>query len=306
MRFLLRFSLPHLTVSLGARTSSSRTRHHHLFQRSSRMSSSTVDVYPWGTPVADDRSTKLVHFLRHAQGTHNVNNDYRSKDNLDAPLTETGMVQCAELAQRIATATDGPLYQLRESAQLIVTSPLRRCIQTATLSLRPLVEREIPMVAHESVRETVNYNCDRRRVMEEITKEHPAIDYKHMEHEHDDIWRSYEERFGCDETFTRHRESGEIHVVAERGRAFFQWLQDQPERHVVVCTHSAFLRCLKNFGNNPNEGVLGVPLLPEQHADPPSQIIPVLQYDCDAFAQEMRRDYENCELRSLVVAFRDD
>ena len=197
-----------------------------------------------------------------------------------------------------------PPWHLRESAELIVTSPLRRCIQTATLSLQPLLEKGTPMVAHEFVRETVNYNCDRRQSLEKIAAEHPHVDFDHIEHEHDDIWQRYEDRFGCDETFTKHRESGEIHVVAERGRAFFEWLREQPQKHIVICTHSAFLRCIKNFGNNKEEGPLGVPQLPEQHADLPSDISPVLEYPSDStFAKEMRRDYENCELRSMKIVF---
>lgn len=279
----------------------------------------SFDVFPYGTKVTD-RPTKVVHFLRHAEGTHNVNKDYRSRTNIDAQLTEKGIRQCQDLAKQIAEASEGPLYDLREKADLIVTSPLQRCIQTATLSLQPLLlsqqrERPLPMVAHEMVRETVNYNCDRRRNIQALQDEHTHVDFTHMTDERDAIWQNYEDRFGCDETFTKHRESGEIHVVADRGRAFFQWLHETypHHSHVVVCTHSAFLRCIKNFGNNPDKGPLGVPLLPEQHDELPDRIIPVLQYslndgkngktDDNKFAQEMKSDYANCELRSMVIGF---
>ena len=275
-------------------------------------SMSTVDIFPFGTTVTD-RPTKVVHFLRHAEGTHNVNEDYRSKLNIDAPLTDRGVEQCQRLARQIASATPGqPLFSLRESTDLIVTSPLTRCIQTATISLQPLLEKEeekrtkIPtLLAHEMVRETVNFNSDRRRTVAEIAEDHPHIDFDSLEHSHDDIWKIYEERFGCDETFTQHRESGEMPLVAERGRAFFEWLKGRPEQHVVVCSHSAFMRCLWNYGNNQDEeSPLGVPQLPEQYTEPPSEIAPVVQYMCDSFAKEMRQNYENCEIRSMVVAFR--
>jgi len=220
----------------------------------------------------------------------------------------------------------------------------------------------IRLVAHDAIRETVNFNCDRRRTISEIIQQleeeqlddddddhdhhddahdettatrKAKIDFQHIEHDHDETWRYYQHEygFGCDETYTGHRESGEIHVVAERGRAFFRWLSQQPQRHVVVCTHSAFLRCLKNYGhrrksdvdeekNDTNDGkntdVTGVPHLPPQHRSiHPDSVVPVLQYhggdgdgdgddddnNDNAFAQEMQRDYENCEIRSMVIAF---
>ena len=320
MKLVLFLALPRVAFSFGVAASSRiricvsplRGKSGTMMLSSTSPSSSlmsslspTFDVFPLGTEIntQQERATKIVHFIRHAEGTHNVNQEYRSKINLDAPLTEKGRQQCQELAQKIATAQQGPLFQLRESAEIIVTSPLTRCIQTATLSFPSLLEKGIPMVAHEMVRETVNYNCDRRRTIQQITKEHAHIDYSHVNDNHDVIWDHYEKRFGCDETYTGHRESGEIHTVAERGRSFFEWLAKQPYKHVVVCTHSAFLRCIKNYGNNPEEGPLGVPLLPPQHGQPPEQIVPVLNYKCDVLAQQMRQNYENCELRSFLVAY---
>jgi hypothetical protein len=178
------------------------------------------------------------------------------------------------------------------------------------------------MVAHEMIRETVNFNCDRRRTVNEIMTEHTHVDFSSYSLEtqetphHDAIWEYYEVRFGCDETFQEHRESGEIHVVADRGRSFFQWLLQQPQQHIVICTHSAFLRCIKNFGHlneveEDDEGssILGVPRAPPQHGDQPNVISPVLKYSGDTsddrnhndFAKAMKKDYANCELRSMIL-----
>lgn len=252
---------------------------------------------------------KVLHIVRHAQGTHNVNKNYRDEINLDARLTELGRQQCEQLAQRV---TDLPI-------DLIVTSPLTRCVQTALYSFPHAVAmgkstsgNPIPFVAHESIRETVNFKCDQRRAISEIASEFgDAVDFSICDIDEDYIWNEYETRLGPN--YDDHRESAELHVVAQRGRQFFQWLQGRPEQNVVVCTHSAFLRCLKSWGH-PG----GVPMqVPQRLTDAQQKHEmeewdklhpPVLHYrrgdeKHDSFEQWMRSDYENAEMRSFVIAF---
>jgi broad specificity phosphatase PhoE len=252
-----------------------------------------------------------------------VNKQYRDIQNLDARLTEKGKEQCRKLDESIRNAAaqssslcggEGgttPLSDLASSVDLIVTSPLTRCIETTLGSFQTVLKSRKPppaVVAHEFIRETVNYNCDRRRSISEIQREWVTtmipIDWSHISHDSDRIWDKYEQQLGCHETWTRHRESAELYVVAERARQFFQWLRHRPETHVAVCTHSAFLRCIHNFGVSAQ-----VPMQPPQILDRrPHPIVnaPVFRY----FGSENQpidhvpwRDYENCELRSMVIAF---
>jgi len=271
----------------------------------------TFDVYPYGTSnqaLKDYKHTKVVHFVRHAIGTHNVHREYRALHNLDARLTDTGQEQCRALAAKIAAAnkTDNTaLYHLRESAQLVVTSPLTRCIQTATISFQQL---QLPVMAHPAVRETVNYNCDRRRTVAEIAADFDStVDFSQVLSPHDDLWAAYEESLGCYETYDQHRESGELYKVADRGRHFFEWLDTCHESHVVVCSHAAFLRCLWNYGQHADGTI---PFQPPQTLDdrgPDEVNVPVIRYcgddDQGTFAKSMHESFLNCELRSVVVAF---
>jgi broad specificity phosphatase PhoE len=287
-----------------------------------------VHIYPYGTTSFDPnipyKATKMLHLIRHAEGTHNVNQRYRDIANLDARLTERGIQQCRALSNRIRDAAAGgrsgscsPLSDLATETDLIVTSPLTRCIQTTLLSLDHAINKSDPsnstttnsksppvVLVYESVRETVNFNCDRRRDMRHVMRDfdHAGIDFSHIASREDAIWDAYVDQLGCDQTWTQHRESAELHVVADRGRDFFQWLSHRPERHVVVCTHSAFLRCIKNFGLDDT-----VPHQPPQILVNDTTCVcrdPVLQFrGDDAFRQSMRSDYANCELRSMVVAF---
>ncbi|KAK6849349.1 phosphoglycerate mutase-like protein [Apiospora arundinis] len=67
---------------------------------------------------------------RHAQAEHNVDLDYSI---LDAPLTPLGKKQAESLARLIP--------DLQKEAELVVSSPLRRTLQTTKLGWGPAVER---------------------------------------------------------------------------------------------------------------------------------------------------------------------
>jgi len=287
-----------------------------------------VHVYPYEADISDIRaqgsftSIKRIHIVRHAEGTHNVNHQYKDIQNLDARLTERGKEQCEFLSKKLSVAPSSnqndmlPYNRLLQHTDLVVTSPLTRCMETAMYSFPSLTttynqnghnsnDNKKKFVAHESVRETVNYACDRRRAISDMEDcFHETVCFREIQHDHDEIWNSYERRLG---EWDSHRESAELHVVADRARDFFQWLQNRPEQEIVVCTHSAFLRCLVSWGQ-PG----GVQWIMEQHLDKrgvcnisqEGEEVPVLKYCGDkAFQDYMRRDYENCELRSFVAAF---
>ncbi|KAK8110166.1 uncharacterized protein PG998_006623 [Apiospora kogelbergensis] len=67
---------------------------------------------------------------RHAQAEHNVDLDYSI---LDAPLTPLGKKQAESLARLVPA--------LQAEADLVVSSPLRRTLQTTALGWAPAVER---------------------------------------------------------------------------------------------------------------------------------------------------------------------
>jgi len=116
---------------------------------------------PFHSAASADRDAlppgaKLIHFVRHAQGYHNVDPRPIHERAADARLTPAGEAQCAALAE--ATAGLSP--------ELIVASPLTRTLQTATLVFRSQLGQRAsapPLIACEYARETVNYLCDCRR-----------------------------------------------------------------------------------------------------------------------------------------------
>ena len=179
--------------------------------------------------------------VRHAEGTHNVEGDYKNEKNLDARLTEKGMAQCQSLARHTQiTMMEELLQDLDDVA--VITSPMTRCVQTVLYSLPWLADKGkvvVPFVALESIRETVNYACDRRRTITEISNDFPRVDFSKCNQDNDFLWDDYRHRLGKD--WDEHMESSELNMISYRAREGFKYLQGRPEHHLVVCSHSGKL-----------------------------------------------------------------
>lgn len=302
---------------------------------------------------------KLIYLVRHAEGTHNVNREYKDIAQLDARLTDKGKDQCRDLRDELLKCggtnsttktldTDNHRHGLhhllcdtdteQEATDsgsytndiCVVTSPLSRCVETALLSFDFLVNtengkdttRKVPFLAHESLRETLNYNCDRRRPISEIARDFPQVDFSHCSHDDDVLWSTL---LSIDRYQQEHQEGGrlesaELHLVAQRAVEAIAFLQSLSHSKVVVCTHSAYLRCLLSWGH-PG----GVPLMVEQRLDKKeidNRQSKILEYSCvlqeeadiqgnnhevelepglDSFERYMRKDYANAELRSFCL-----
>lgn len=72
-----------------------------------------------------------VIICRHSQATHNVADDYSLPD---APLTALGKQQAAKLPEFVPA-------NVRDSIELVVTSPLKRTLQTTLLGWGSTLQR---------------------------------------------------------------------------------------------------------------------------------------------------------------------
>ena len=178
----------------------------------------------------------MIHMVRHAEGTHNVEENYRDHDNIDARLTTKGKEQCKKLALKVKSSMPELLESVTDIG--VITSPMTRCVQTSLFSFPWLAEsKDVPFVALETIRETVNYACDRRRSISEIAQEFPRVDFSlHCTTDKDFIWDGYRSRLPND--WDQHMESAELNKIASRTREAFTVLQERPEHHLVVCSHS--------------------------------------------------------------------
>merc|ERR1712232_682914 len=88
---------------------------------------------------------KLVHFIRHGQGNHNLRGELKDRTTVDPPLNETGRGQARELQAKAEAAGMEP--------HLVVASPFRRCMETAALGWAQLSSGNVPFVCHDGCRE---------------------------------------------------------------------------------------------------------------------------------------------------------
>jgi broad specificity phosphatase PhoE len=189
--------------------------------------------------------TKTIHFIRHAEGTHNEANSAYGDETpttystpgswayMDARLTEHGIQQCVKVRT----------LQLEGcNPQLIVVSPFSRTLQTAHIIFGG---KRIPFLVHDLCRERAGlYTCDKRRPKSEIVaafapiydETSDLIDFDTYGYptENDELWA--EEREPDDD-------------CTNRGIAMMQWLATRPEKEIALVSHSSWLKHLfRAFG----------------------------------------------------------
>lgn len=192
-------------------------------------------------PDAAGTTQKLLHFVRHGQGHHNLNAEktgctcnngglppcpYKDPIVNDAYLTKLGRSQASQNVAFTASR-EGTL-------ESVFVSPLTRAVETALLAFaRAAATNTVPFISRENLREQHGMHvCDRRRSRATISGEFPRVDFSQLEADDDPWW-------------TEDREPKRN--VAERGHAFLNgFLKGRTEQEVGVVAHSSFLLTLFN------------------------------------------------------------
>jgi len=214
-------------------------------------------------------SAKLITFVRHGQSTHNVDKEYTSPKNIDAPLTPLGEEQCHVL--------DGITRDL--DCELIVTSPLTRTVHTAMLGFKSLLAKGVPLVAEENCRETVNYLCDSRRATSDLAADFPHCDFSRIESESDPVWQKYQAVYGSQDKYDELRESRDLKGVTTRKILMYSYLASQPQQSIAVVTHGSYLSYVFKMPGS------------------------LCQYVDSETEEEFQADWDNCEVRRVLVDF---
>jgi len=168
-----------------------------------------------------------LHLTRHAEAEHNVDLDYSIPD---APLTKKGREQAAQLNGLTA-------QNIQQTAQLLVSSPLSRTLQTTLLGFPALKARlEVegkPLIVLSRLQEVNKLPCDtgRDRALLEKDEEFVGIDFSSLE----DDWNGKKGDFDPDN-------------VAVRAKWVRKWLRARPEKEIVVVAHGDILRRISKLG----------------------------------------------------------
>ncbi|KAK9896347.1 phosphoglycerate mutase-like protein [Cystobasidium minutum MCA 4210] len=170
-------------------------------------------------------SDKIVYLIRHCEAEHKVGRRFHIAD---ARLTPTGVEQAKELCATLP-------QDLLENVELVVSSPLRRALETTLLGLQPVLDRvgrrSVVILPH--AQECNIHPCDTGSAAEELVKD-PAfegLDFRMLSKRPD--WTSKQGFWSNDPAC--------LHARAKYVR---RWLRDQPEKRIVLVSHGNFLRYL--------------------------------------------------------------
>ncbi|CAN7040042.1 unnamed protein product [Brassica oleracea var. botrytis] len=182
---------------------------------------------------------KTLRLVRHAQGIHNVAIEKGELTALsgklfDARLSQTGIQQVSNMRKEISKSG------LLNTVQLVITSPLRRAMQTSVGIFRgqedtnqsdifPKVNHSPPIVALEICRERMGlYPCDKRESIGTYRTCFSEVDFTMIESDEDTLWQAEERE--------------DMEDVSARGLHFLKWLWERPEKDIAVVSHGIFLQ----------------------------------------------------------------
>ncbi|KAI0092661.1 histidine phosphatase superfamily [Irpex rosettiformis] len=174
---------------------------------------------------------KRIYFTRHAQAEHNVECDY---DIRDAPLTPLGRQQSLELYKDTRDT-------VQKTAELIVTSGLRRPLQTMIIGysdLRRRLESEgKSVIVLPQLQECNAFPCDVGLPREtlEADPEFAGLDFSLLTPD----WTTKQGFY-----------APTVPALQARARWNRNWLRARPEKEIVVVAHGDCLRYLTEGFNS--------------------------------------------------------
>ncbi|KAF5563549.1 histidine phosphatase superfamily clade-1 [Fusarium napiforme] len=162
---------------------------------------------------------QIIHLVRHGQAVHNLG----EANNIlpDTDLTALGQEQARSLISK---------YPELANVDLIVSSPMRRTLQTTLLGFSSQLQHGLQIVVLPEVQEVSDLNCDTGSdlsVIKEEFKQEP-VDFNLVE----PGWQVKEGKT---------KWAPVVGNILERARAARQWLSERPESEIVVVTHGCFL-----------------------------------------------------------------
>ncbi|KAI7474010.1 hypothetical protein KC357_g5356 [Hortaea werneckii] len=179
---------------------------------------------------ADMAPNSRIILTRHAQAEHNVDLDYSIPD---APLTPLGKKQAATLAPQIK--------ELAKEVDLVVSSPLKRTLQTTKLGWAPALERLgiENVICLPQAQECNAHPCDTGSPKEvlEAESEFAGFDLSGLTPD----WISKKGFYAADPT-----------SLANRAKWVRQWLRDRPEKTIVLVAHGDVLRRITSGPSGPS------------------------------------------------------
>jgi len=176
---------------------------------------------------------RIITLVRHGQAEHNATRNFLVHD---PSLTLLGEAQCHELSKE---------FPSEPPVDLLVSSPLKRTIQTTLFGFKKQVESGVKVEILAELQEVEELPCDTGSSRDDLEKEElfKGLDFSSLP----DDWNSKKGKWAPDPR-----------SVGERARIARKWLKSRSESHVVVVLHGGFLHYLTedwvDYGNLPGIG----------------------------------------------------
>lgn len=178
-----------------------------------------------------------IHLIRHAESVHNVSKDFSQ---LDPSLTSLGFEQAAKLDQSFPYA---------DHVGLIITSPLRRAIQTTLAAFPSIldkryfdpssgngVENGASLVIDPLLQERSALACDTGSDRAVLAEAFPKLDFEGLGKE----WPSKDGIFAADDEVVQERAKRVRKGLVELSEK----LNNEEKRDIVIVTHGVFMKFL--------------------------------------------------------------
>lgn len=247
-------------------TTSHRKNHRLLFQEPRKIMTSQFST----TKNAEDSSSldasnapiqKRILCVRHGISIANEwmsepgnqwgDANFKEDGKPDAPLSETGRKETRNFLNR-QFASSSLLSKTIQEAELVIVSPLTRCLETFYYGVEPHLPRDkkIPILAVPLLRERVYTTSDTGRVASDLAKEFPNVDFSELPQDDSPWWYTVAENEDWEEWRPHDKNQwygvpGEPQdVFAERMKELDEWIANRPETTIVMVSHWGILRHL--------------------------------------------------------------
>ena len=178
-----------------------------------------------------------IHIVRHAESVHNVTKDFSP---LDPSLTSLGFEQAAKLNQSFPNA---------DRIGIIITSPLRRAIQTALTAFPSILDKQYfesnsgsgvengaSLVIDPLLQERSALGCDTGSDRAVLERDFPRLDFSSLGGD----WPSKEGIFAADDKLVHERAKSVRSGLVELS----EQLNSGEKRDIVIVTHGVFMKFL--------------------------------------------------------------
>ncbi|KAF2792624.1 phosphoglycerate mutase-like protein [Melanomma pulvis-pyrius CBS 109.77] len=172
-----------------------------------------------------------LYLVRHAEGEHNATRNFTLPDPV---LTAKGKTQCSTLQNS---------FQYHNAIDLVLASPLRRTIQTATLSFGPtLARKDVPFVLLPLLQEVSDMGCDTGQSPNALKQAIPglfATDDVNFDLNKIDL-SNVNEGWNVKTGYYAYTKP----AISQRASDLRNWIFQRPETTILAVSHGAFLHFL--------------------------------------------------------------